>query len=59
MPLLSALRRQRQAELYEFKANLIYKASSRTARADIQRNKHLQLYSEFESSLHYTGPYVK
>jgi hypothetical protein len=33
-----ALRRQRQADLCEFKASLVYKASSRTARVVIQRN---------------------
>jgi len=36
MPLLSALGRQRQADLYEFEASLVYKA--RTARAITQRN---------------------
>jgi hypothetical protein len=33
MLLISAFRRQRQAELCEFKVNLVYKMSSRTARA--------------------------
>jgi len=33
MPLISALREQRQEDLYEFEANLVYRASSRTARA--------------------------
>jgi hypothetical protein len=32
MPLIQALRRQRQADLCEFKASLVYKVSSRTAR---------------------------
>jgi len=32
-PLIPALRRQRQVELCEFEASLLYKASSRTARA--------------------------
>ena len=32
-PLILALRRQRQENLYEFEASLIYEASSRTARA--------------------------
>jgi hypothetical protein len=36
-PLISELRRQRQADLCEFKASLIYRASSRTGRAT-QRN---------------------
>jgi hypothetical protein len=36
-PLIPVLGRQRQLDLYEFKANLVYRASSRTARA-IQRN---------------------
>jgi len=33
MPLILALRRQRQVDLYEFEVSLVYKASSRTARA--------------------------
>lgn len=32
MPLVQAFGRQRQADLYEFRINLVYKASSRTAR---------------------------
>jgi len=32
MPLTLALGRQRQVDLYEFNASLVYKASSRTAR---------------------------
>jgi hypothetical protein len=35
--LIPALRRQRQADLYEFKASLVYRVSSRTARTS-QRN---------------------
>jgi hypothetical protein len=35
--LITALEEQRQAELYEFKASVVYIVSSRTARA-IQRN---------------------
>ena len=37
IPLVLALRRQRQADLCEFKASLVYRESSRTARAT-QRN---------------------
>ena len=37
MPIIPALGRQRQADLYDFKASLVYRASSRTAR-DTQRN---------------------
>ena len=33
MPLIPALSRQRQEDLYEFEASLIYKVSSRIARA--------------------------
>jgi hypothetical protein len=33
MPLISALREQRQEALCEFKVNLVYRANSRTARA--------------------------
>ena len=36
MPLISAL--QRQTDLCEFEANLVYRMSSRTARAIAQRN---------------------
>jgi hypothetical protein len=36
MLLISALRRQRQADLSEFEASLVYRVSSRTAR-DTQR----------------------
>jgi hypothetical protein len=36
-PLIPALRRQRQADLCDFEASLVYRASSRTARA-VQRN---------------------
>jgi hypothetical protein len=39
MCLIPALGRQRQADLCEFEASLIYKESSRTARAVTQRNK--------------------
>ena len=37
MPLIAALGKQRQADLCEFESNLVYKVSSRTARAT-QRN---------------------
>ena len=33
MPLIPALEGQRQADLFEFKASLVYRVSSRTARA--------------------------
>ena len=38
MPLIPALGRQRQVDLCEFKANLVYKTSSRTAARATQRN---------------------
>ena len=38
MPLIPALGRQRQEDLCEFEASLVYKASSRTARTVTQRN---------------------
>ena len=38
MPLIAALRRQRQVDLCEFKANLVCRMSSRTAWAITQRN---------------------
>lgn len=37
MSLILALRRQRQVDFYEFKAILVYRANSRTARAVTQR----------------------
>jgi hypothetical protein len=37
MPLIPALRRQRQEDLYEFEASLVYRVSARTARTT-QRN---------------------
>ena len=36
MPLISALERQRQMDLCEFKAGLVYRVSSRTASATIE-----------------------
>jgi hypothetical protein len=53
MPLISALRRQRQ----RFKANLVYRVSSRTAHAVTQRNpvveKEIKNNSERTTSTHY------
>jgi hypothetical protein len=37
MPLIPAFRRERQADLCEFEANLVYRGSSRTAKI-IRRN---------------------
>jgi hypothetical protein len=37
MPLIPALEGQRQADLYEFETSLVYRVSSRTAKAK-QRN---------------------
>jgi hypothetical protein len=41
MPLIPALKRQRQADLYEIKASLAYRVSSRTAKST-QRNPTLK-----------------
>ena len=38
MPLILALGRQRQVDLWEFKASLVYRASSRTGTKVTQRN---------------------
>ena len=38
MPLIPALERQRQANVCEFKARLVYRESSRIARIFTQRN---------------------
>ena len=42
MPLILALGRQGQVDLCEFKASLVYKESSRTARAVTERNPVLK-----------------
>jgi hypothetical protein len=49
MPLIPALGRQRQA-ISEFEASLVYRVSSRTARA-IQRNPVLKKNKVFSSNL--------
>jgi hypothetical protein len=41
MPLIPALQRERQADLCKLKANLVYRVSSRTARAT-QKKKYLE-----------------
>ena len=46
MPLIPAHGRQRQVDLCEFEASLVYRASSRTARAVTQRNPVLGRGSE-------------
>ena len=38
MPLIPALEKQRQVDLCEFKASLVYRMSSQTARAVTKRN---------------------
>jgi hypothetical protein len=38
MPLIPARRRQKQADLYAFQVSLVYRESSRTARATTQRD---------------------
>jgi hypothetical protein len=42
MPLILALGRQKEADLLEFEASLVYRMSSRTARAVKQRNSILK-----------------
>ena len=44
MPFIPVLRRQRQADLCEFKPGLVYRASSRTTRAVTQRNPVLMIF---------------
>jgi hypothetical protein len=41
MPLIPALGRQRQVDIYEFKVSLVYRVNSRIPR-DIQRNPVLK-----------------
>jgi hypothetical protein len=43
-PLITALERQRQADLCEFKDSLVYKVNSWTARVAVQRNPVLKNY---------------
>ena len=50
-PLIPALRRQRQVDVYEFEASLVYRSSSRTARAT-QKNPALKKKKEEESAEH-------
>jgi hypothetical protein len=38
MHLIPELRRKKQKDIYEFKASLVYRASSTTARVELQRN---------------------
>lgn len=45
MPLVPALRKQRQVDLCEFEASLVYKVSSRTAKAT-QRHPVLEKRKE-------------
>ena len=42
MPLIPVFGKQRQADFCEFKASLVYKANSRTARTVTQRNPVLK-----------------
>jgi hypothetical protein len=41
--MIPALRREKQAEVCEFKASLVYKVNSSTARVVIQRNPVLKI----------------
>ena len=50
-PLFPALGRQRQVDPCEFEANLVYKASSRTAKAVIQRNSVLNFCPKQKTDL--------
>ena len=54
MPLIQALRRQRQADLCEFKASLVYTMSSRTARAT-ERDSFKKKKTEREERENYFG----
>jgi hypothetical protein len=55
MPLVPALRRQRQVALCEFKASLVYKASFRTARTT-KRSPVLKSKKEPEVVGHRSNP---
>jgi hypothetical protein len=50
--LILALRRQRQVDLYEFEASLVYKVNSRTARAVILKKPCLKKTIIKETSKH-------
>lgn len=48
MPLIIALKRQKHVDVYEFKTNLVYMASSRSTRAPsetlcLNKNRHIVL----------------
>ena len=55
MPLIPALARQRQVDLWEFEASLVYKVSSRTARAVKQRNPVLKNKKQKQSTFTVLG----
>ena len=60
MPLIPAFRKQKKADLRKFEASLVYKVSSRTARAVTQRNPVLKrekymVYTE-PGRAHASGP---
>ena len=57
MHLIPALRRQMQADLCEFEASLVYRASSRTVRAVTQRNSVSKKQKVF-SCLSVYAPYA-
>jgi hypothetical protein len=50
--LVPALRRQRQMDLCEFEANLVYRVSSRTARATLEHRKPVSKKKGVEGGLH-------
>ena len=56
MPLFPALRRQRQVDLFEFEASLVYRASSRTARTTqrhpVSKNKQKRKRKKERKILH-------
>lgn len=64
MPLIPARNRQRQANLWEFKASLVYRVSFRTAMDVIQRNpvlKHTHAHARTHTNTHthiYTQTYI-
>ena len=47
MPVVPALGRQRQVDLWEFEAILVYKSKSRTGSKAIQRNPVLKIKTKF------------
>jgi hypothetical protein len=52
MPLIPALRREKQTDLCEFKVSLVYRASSRTTREILSWKKKKCVYVHAHACIH-------